>query len=181
MSGDHGSQESHPPQRRTTTFQVEEPSETSHPTTLRQGTDLSRRTSRISFASIRRTLTMNFKPEKKVGEAPGLLQSIRAIITASCTPHFACGLYTPTLTFFPRAQSVAGVYTSFGMFYSQVKLQISADYLLSGFYISCYPRPTRMILLFSSVRSRNSSSSSMPLIYSCSLLPGNYPPRKGCP
>lgn len=67
--------------QRRTTFQDPDAPNQPH----RRETGLARVTSRIS--SIRRTMTENLTPDKKLGEPPSLFQSIKAIITASCTQH----------------------------------------------------------------------------------------------
>ena len=179
MPGNHGSPDPSSSQKRATTFQLEERSESSHPTTVRQGTDLSRRTSRLS--SIRRTLTMNLVPEKKIGEAPGLLQSIRAIITASCTPQFAYGHYRPTLTYFLGLNlllvfipvSVCSIH-KFSCRFSLTSAQWVLHFVLPKtdkndtlIFVCAFTQ--WLIFLYAG------------LIYSYSLFPGNYSPRKGCP
>ena len=67
--------------RWTTTFQLEERTSEEWSTNLRRGTELSRRTSRLS--SIRRTFTMSFVPEKKIGSPP-FHHGVVLLLKASC-------------------------------------------------------------------------------------------------
>lgn len=46
------------------------------------------RTSRTTSFSLRRAATTMFTPEKKVGEAPGVLKSLYAVLTSSCKLAF---------------------------------------------------------------------------------------------